>query len=135
MYLTVETALTMVPLDLVFQFYNAGHVLMSVFFLMIRRPPRSTLFPYTTLFRSASLGTLILGSYYQQTQTTNTGSITGARETTLQNSTHPRSSDAVVCFQIKFGAFPSQVRGPTLITGWFRANRTKITASVAMSAS
>src|SRR5574340_1346666 len=26
-----------------------------IFFLMIRRPPRSTLFPYTTLFRSASL--------------------------------------------------------------------------------
>src|ERR1041384_450548 len=25
----------------------------DVFFLMIRRPPRSTLFPYTTLFRSA----------------------------------------------------------------------------------
>src|SRR3712207_7630161 len=25
------------------------------FFLMIRRPPRSTLFPYTTLFRSAEL--------------------------------------------------------------------------------
>src|SRR3712207_7796194 len=25
---------------------------MSLFFLMIRRPPRSTLFPYTTLFRS-----------------------------------------------------------------------------------
>src|SRR5713101_9930355 len=25
-----------------------------VFFLMIRRPPRSTLFPYTTLFRSVS---------------------------------------------------------------------------------
>src|SRR5256885_12190092 len=25
------------------------------FFLMIRRPPRSTLFPYTTLFRSDSL--------------------------------------------------------------------------------
>src|SRR3712207_7144639 len=25
-----------------------------VFFLMIRRPPRSTLFPYTTLFRSSS---------------------------------------------------------------------------------
>src|SRR5690606_39918282 len=25
-----------------------------VFFLMIRRPPRSTLFPYTTLFRSQS---------------------------------------------------------------------------------
>src|SRR3712207_7816530 len=26
---------------------------MLFFFLMIRRPPRSTLFPYTTLFRSA----------------------------------------------------------------------------------
>src|SRR2546422_11293511 len=25
---------------------------LSFFFLMIRRPPRSTLFPYTTLFRS-----------------------------------------------------------------------------------
>src|SRR3712207_8660121 len=25
----------------------------ALFFLMIRRPPRSTLFPYTTLFRSA----------------------------------------------------------------------------------
>src|SRR5258708_13446393 len=28
------------------------------FFLMIRRPPRSTLFPYTTLFRSARSGRL-----------------------------------------------------------------------------
>src|SRR6266550_7239184 len=27
------------------------------FFLMIRRPPRSTLFPYTTLFRSAARST------------------------------------------------------------------------------
>src|SRR3712207_6878431 len=26
---------------------------MTFFFLMIRRPPRSTLFPYTTLFRSS----------------------------------------------------------------------------------
>src|SRR3712207_8498737 len=26
-----------------------------IFFLMIRRPPRSTLFPYTTLFRSLQL--------------------------------------------------------------------------------
>src|SRR6266508_2726399 len=29
-----------------------AYVLRFVFFLMIRRPPRSTLFPYTTLFRS-----------------------------------------------------------------------------------
>src|SRR3712207_8590265 len=27
--------------------------MLRIFFLMIRRPPRSTLFPYTTLFRSA----------------------------------------------------------------------------------
>src|SRR5204863_3941326 len=27
----------------------------SFFFLMLRRPPRSTLFPYTTLFRSRKL--------------------------------------------------------------------------------
>src|ERR1019366_7577670 len=30
-----------------------SRVLLAVFFLMIRRPPRSPLFPYTTLFRSA----------------------------------------------------------------------------------
>src|SRR5687767_15664684 len=30
--------------------------LISFFFLMIRRPPRSTLFPYTTLFRSSPGG-------------------------------------------------------------------------------
>src|SRR3712207_8526079 len=27
-------------------------MILIIFFLMIRRPPRSTLFPYTTLFRS-----------------------------------------------------------------------------------
>src|SRR5215216_6976438 len=30
------------------------------FFLMIRRPPRSTLFPYTTLFRSKDLSLQVL---------------------------------------------------------------------------
>src|SRR3712207_8012511 len=34
---------------------------MFFFFLMIRRPPRSTLFPYTTLFRSL-LGTTVSAS-------------------------------------------------------------------------
>src|SRR5260370_23535866 len=35
-----------------------SHVIVSLFFffLMIRRPPRSTLFPYTTLFRSIGAG-------------------------------------------------------------------------------
>ena len=32
----------------------------DIFFLMIRRPPRSTLFPYTTLFRSLRLDLLQL---------------------------------------------------------------------------
>src|SRR5438093_11601362 len=31
----------------------------AVFFLMIRRPPRSTLFPYTTLFRSIETTSVI----------------------------------------------------------------------------
>src|SRR6266699_5626750 len=37
-------------------FYPLSHSLYSsfFFFLVIRRPPRSTLFPYTTLFRSAA---------------------------------------------------------------------------------
>src|SRR2546430_4404278 len=32
--------------------FNTKTICFSFFFLMIRRPPRSTLFPYTTLFRS-----------------------------------------------------------------------------------
>src|SRR2546421_257117 len=32
-----------------------ARVALSCFFLMIRRPPRSTLFPYTTLFRSVGV--------------------------------------------------------------------------------
>src|SRR3712207_7340134 len=35
---------------------------MFFFFLMIRRPPRSTLFPYTTLFRSSADGLPMLGA-------------------------------------------------------------------------
>src|SRR3712207_8929603 len=34
-------------------------ILGYVFFLMIRRPPRSTLFPYTTLFRSDGSDTVL----------------------------------------------------------------------------
>src|SRR3712207_8388669 len=32
---------------------------MHFFFIMIRRPPRSTLFPYTTLFRSAVVDVVV----------------------------------------------------------------------------
>src|SRR5216684_8697931 len=38
----------------------------SFFFLMIRRPPRSTLFPYTTLFRSRPH--LALGAHFRHGQ-------------------------------------------------------------------
>src|SRR5258706_14493766 len=38
------------------------------FFLMIRRPPRSTLFPYTTLFRSGSAGGVHFGRIFAKTQ-------------------------------------------------------------------
>src|SRR5438876_8489573 len=34
------------------QLHDTSHSLLLFFFLIIRRPPRSTLFPYTTLFRS-----------------------------------------------------------------------------------
>src|SRR3712207_7518213 len=34
-----------------------------LFFLMIRRPPRSTLFPYTTLFRSCEIELPLLGPF------------------------------------------------------------------------
>src|SRR2546427_9643979 len=34
---------------------GARQIFLRFFFLMIRRPPRSTLFPYTTLFRSSSV--------------------------------------------------------------------------------
>src|SRR2546427_1389199 len=34
------------------------------FFLMIRRPPRSTLFPYTTLFRSGTTSSYRDGEYH-----------------------------------------------------------------------
>src|SRR5256885_13825969 len=37
-------------------FYTCSYIFFSFFFLMIRRPPRSTLFPYTTLFRSKRAG-------------------------------------------------------------------------------
>src|SRR5690349_24760796 len=36
--------------------FAASFIFCFFFFLMLRRPPRSTLFPYTTLFRSVSSG-------------------------------------------------------------------------------
>src|SRR2546426_5898610 len=39
---------------MLFYLAHTPYVVVLFFFLMIRRPPRSTLFPYTTLFRSCS---------------------------------------------------------------------------------
>src|SRR3712207_9259167 len=39
------------------------YIMITFFFLMIRRPPRSTLFPYTTLFRSCREPGQLLGEH------------------------------------------------------------------------
>src|SRR3712207_7143176 len=41
-----------------------SHDFLIFFFLMIRRPPRSTLFPYTTLFRSAITCSTSAGDFH-----------------------------------------------------------------------
>src|SRR2546425_12274282 len=44
-----------------FPMHSLTHAVLVFFFLMIRRPPRSTLFPYTTLFRSYNLVDFAVG--------------------------------------------------------------------------
>src|SRR5215217_9307723 len=72
------------------------------FFLMIRRPPRSTLFPYTTLFRSRRRhGT-------RRARTVHTDRTAGPvrdaerdRKSTRLNSSHANTSYAVFCLKKK----------------------------------
>src|SRR5260221_7744643 len=65
---------------------------------MIRRPPRSTLFPYTTLFRSLGLAACGGGS----SGSTNPGPrIWGDRKSTRLNSRHTVISYAVFFFKKK----------------------------------
>src|SRR3712207_9245191 len=56
-----------------------------MFFLMIRRPPRSTLFPYTTLFRSKrqSLGRREVKEMHKATPTAVEGKSMSPRSTTI----------------------------------------------------
>src|SRR5206468_11209596 len=42
---------------------------LSFFFLLLRPPPRSTLFPYTTLFRSRGEDSSDIGAHRQSTKT------------------------------------------------------------------
>src|SRR2546427_1143997 len=79
---------------------------------MIRRPPRSTLFPYTTLFRSLSRKTLAALKdpekwLFLDTETTGLAGGTGTyaflidRKSTRLNSSHSQISYAVFCLKKK----------------------------------
>src|SRR2546430_4971830 len=75
---------------------------------MIRRPPRSTLFPYTTLFRSLSLSLplslcLSLSFFFHSLFFFLTGrcSSTKDRKSTRLNSSHSQISYAVFCLKKK----------------------------------
>src|SRR5258707_8324814 len=78
---------------------------------MIRRPPRSTLFPYTTLFRSfapslgISIGATALTGNIQLNLSANYWVVD--RKSTRLNSSHANISYAVFCLKKKkiFGLF------------------------------
>src|SRR6266571_5866694 len=75
----------------------------SFFFLMIRRPPRSTLFPYTTLFRSrcrpARSDRRADGSGDARAQRSQ--AVHRDRKSTRLNSSHMSISYAVFCLKKK----------------------------------
>src|SRR2546422_6844789 len=82
------------------------------FFLMIRRPPRSTLFPYTTLFRSVRIpdglptsrtrrGRLRSGAGGVESQARRRGQARTDRKSTRLNSSHGYISYAVFCLKKK----------------------------------
>src|SRR5574344_2222343 len=68
------------------------------FFLMIRRPPRSTLFPYTTLFRSVAMEKFL---YWLEVNVTEGSEETRDRKSTRLNSSHQIISYAVFCLKKK----------------------------------
>src|SRR3990167_2158399 len=74
---------------------------MPSFFLMTRRPPRSTLFPYTTLFRSVSSGSARPQMAAWRIFSTKAGSAASRkadRKSTRLNSSHSQISYAVFFF-------------------------------------
>src|SRR2546422_7367609 len=72
---------------------------------MIRRPPRSTLFPYTTLFRSrvrtASISTTRKRARAWRSSTSTSSPATTDRKSTRLNSSHGYISYAVFCLKKK----------------------------------
>src|SRR2546422_1924607 len=87
--------------------FRLHHTPLSFFFLMIRRPPRSTLFPYTTLFRSLASPPRATSSSWPWTSRTLTRprvwlkSCAGDRKSTRLNSSHGYISYAVFCLKKK----------------------------------
>src|SRR5256885_8399153 len=82
------------------------------FFLMIRRPPRSTLFPYTTLFRSIRSGrlrALAVGTpqRVKALDGVQTMAEQGDRKSTRLNSSHLVISYAVFCLKKKTTTTPT----------------------------
>src|SRR3712207_9414416 len=59
-----------------------------LFFLMIRRPPRSTLFPYTTLFRSTHEEESHQNNRYQRHQAGQRELVEGCEQRVLQPFVH-----------------------------------------------
>src|SRR2546422_7548893 len=89
------------------------------FFLMIRRPPRSTLFPYTTLFRSSGdreiadvLVALVAANLLRSLRLRVERGIEGDRKSTRLNSSHGYISYAVFCLKKKKEARRSDPRLP-----------------------
>src|SRR2546430_12187582 len=73
------------------------------FFLMIRRPPRSTPFPYTTLFRSELQPPCCQTPRRVDAQ----DGAESDRKSTRLNSSHSQISYAVFCLKKKKTSFPS----------------------------
>src|SRR5256885_5532233 len=69
---------------------------------MIRRPPRSTLFPYTTLFRSHQLGAGLAAALVGDVGELHAGvAVVADRKSTRLNSSHLVISYAVFCLKKK----------------------------------
>src|SRR3984957_20699760 len=73
-------------------------IYIGFFFLMIRRPPRSTLFPYTTLFRSGCWRTRLRGKT-GPTRRRWRARRRQDRKSTRLNSSHVKNSYAVFCLE------------------------------------
>src|SRR2546430_6114202 len=82
------------------------------FFLMIRRPPRSTLFPYTTLFRSIVLACAAPASAGGPFMMVGAAEdVVKDRKSTRLNSSHSQISYAVFCLKKKKSAANSSIQG------------------------